>query len=391
MEKLLEGVRVVDFTCASAGPSCTKILAEYGAEVILVEPPWGSTTRINPHLFDFYTNGKKSLAMDMKTEKGKEAMLRLVKESDVFVHNFRNKAIEKLGLDYESLHKINPKLVWASLDGYGLHGPDKDLPGYDTVSFWSRSGMLADHAQKGSIMNPPLAVGDMAAGMALAGAVCGALYAAEKTGRGRKVYVSLYAMALYLNNETIVESQYGSSWPTSRTTPKRALLNTYKSKDDKWFTLLTTNFDKDFNNVLRSCGREDLIGDSRWKNIFDTMDEKAPELVAILDKGFAKFDRAEILETLKRYDIACAEVRTATDCYTDPQAFDNQYLFKYTTREGKEVITAASPVKIGSDDIADFSVGPEIGQDTCEILAICGYSDSEIDEMIREKVVAALQ
>ena len=186
-KKLLDGIRVIDFTGFSAGPSCSKILQNLGAEVILVESPAGSTTRTNPHLYDFYSMGKKSLVLDLKSEKGKEAMYRLVRTADVFVHNFRNKAIVKLGLDYESLKAINPGIIWAALDGYGLAGPDKDLPGYDTVAFWSRGGMLQDYADKGTVMNPPLAVGDMAAGHFLATAISAALYKRTRTRESTKV------------------------------------------------------------------------------------------------------------------------------------------------------------------------------------------------------------
>ncbi len=384
-KKLLDGIRVIDFTGFSAGPSCSKILQNLGAEVILVESPAGSTTRTNPHLYDFYSMGKKSLVLDLKSEKGKEAMYRLVRTADVFVHNFRNKAIVKLGLDYESLKAINPGIIWAALDGYGLAGPDKDLPGYDTVAFWSRGGMLQDYADKGTVMNPPLAVGDMAAGHFLATAISAALYNRTRTGEGKKVYVSLYGTALYLNNEQIVESQYGSSWPTSRKTPKRSLLNTYKAGDGKWFTLLTTNFDRDFPSIMKVAGREDLIGCPKWKNIFDTMDEGAPEIVEILDEAFKNKPREQILSELKSYDVACAEIRTTTDCYTDPQAWDNKYLFKYTTRENKEVIMAAAPVKIGDNENPEFKLGPVLGQDSAQLLAELGYSAGEIEEMANNK------
>ena len=212
MIKTLEGLKVLEFTLAAAGPTCTKQLVEWGADSIIVEPMTGATNRFAaPHLFDFYTSGKKSIALDLKTEEGQEIMRQLIKEADVFVANYRTKALKKLHLTYEEMKEINPRIIHASLTGYGEEGPASGLPGHDPVSFWARGGLLLDCAEKGTVLPPPISVGDTATGQALLTGILAALYHREKTGEGMKVWTSLFAEALYLNNDCFVELQYNKS------------------------------------------------------------------------------------------------------------------------------------------------------------------------------------
>lgn len=185
MKKMLEGVKVIDFTLAAAGPGCTKILVDYGAEDILIEPLEGTTSRTNaPHTFNFKCAGKKSVPVNLKTPEGKAFIYKLVEWADVFVSNYRAKALNKLGLSYEDLRAINPGLVYATISGYGGRGPKKDDPGFDTTCFWANGGMMLDISQKdGEIINAPIAIGDVAAGQGLAVGVCAALYHREKPAR----------------------------------------------------------------------------------------------------------------------------------------------------------------------------------------------------------------
>ena len=390
MKELLKGIRVIDFTGFAAGPSCTKLLRDYGAEVILVESVTGSTTRIYaPNLVDFYTAGKKSLPLNLKTQEGQEIMRRLILSADVFVHNFRTKAIERLGLDYETLHKINPRLIWGGLNGYGMSGPDKDLPGYDTTSFWARGGMMMDFAEKGTILVPPFGFGDTAAGQALAGAVCAALYHREKTGEGEKLYVSLYGEALYLNHENLVEAQCGVPYPQSRKSPMRSLLNTYRCKDGKWIAIMSTQFEKDFDNILRGFGRADLIGDPRWRRIEDTMFMRSHEMVEILDEASANYTQEELLNRLKDLDVSAIAVRSWPEVITDEQAFANQYVYRYTNESGRNVVMPVSPVKIGNDDMPPVCPTPRVGENTKELLAEFGYSEAEIEKLIENGITVS--
>ena len=168
MDRPLDGIKVIDCSTAGAGPSCTKLLTEYGADTIWVEPVYGASTR-SVFKYDFYCSGKRSLALDLKTNEGKKILDDLLVTADVFVSNYRTKALERLGLTYERLSTLNPRLIYAALTAYGDAGPDANKPGYDPVVFWARGGMLRDFAEKGQMLVPPVAAGDIISGQALAG------------------------------------------------------------------------------------------------------------------------------------------------------------------------------------------------------------------------------
>ena len=387
MLQVLKGVKVVDFTVAVAASATVKILHDLGADVICVEPMTGHSSRMSaPHVYDFFGNGLKSLPLNLKDPEGMKIMQTLLKDADVFVSNFRMKALKKLGLSYEDMKKINPRIVHGTIDGYGRKGPLAAAPGYDTMCFWARGGLMRDIAEAGTLVVAPLSIGDVSTGEALAMAICAGLYGREKTGEGCEVTASLYAQALYLNHNAFVETQYGQTYPKSRKTPSRALLNSYQCRDGEWLTINILDFDKDFNNLLTVLELPELIGDPRWTCRPDTMYEKAPELVAILDQAFKKFDRDEIVAKLNAADIANSPVQSTVETMTDPQALENEYVVSYKTKEGKDVVIPTIPVKVGDYAPAPMAAGPDIGQHTAEILGSLGYSDAEIAALVEKKV-----
>ena len=183
MKKFLQGIKVIGFETAGAGPTASKLLAEYGAEVIMIEPLNGINTRIS-RSFDFYFLHKKSIAVNMKTPEGMEIVHRLLRDADVFVSNYRKKVIDKFGLDYESLHEKYPRLIHATLTGYGEHGPMKDAPGFDTTAYWGRAGLAKTVREKdGDPIVTPSSIGDIGTGTMLCGGILGALY--HKSGQER--------------------------------------------------------------------------------------------------------------------------------------------------------------------------------------------------------------
>lgn len=390
MVKTLEGIKVVDFTLAGAGPACTKALAEYGADDILVEPLTGVSTRVN-RKYDFYHGYKRSLPVNLKTQEGQEIMARLLEDADVFVTNYRMKALCNLNLDYETLSRKYPKLIYAILTGYGEEGEQKDDPGFDITGFWAQSGLLHDimNADDPMPIMAPSGMGDTDAGTTLALGVVAALFHREKTGKGMKVSTSLLAQGLYVNNGQIIEAQYGYQYPMSRKKPDRALKNVYRCKDGGWIEMMTMNWEKDFWNVMRAIGREDLVGDPRWTCMKDTEDEKAPEVVKILDEGLGKLTTEEACSRLKMYGIAHAKVVKSADTLTDPQIAANKYLVPNTCVDGKTIMLPAFPVRVGDNEPSEYIGAPRLGQHTEEILKEHGYSQAEILHLIENKIVAA--
>ncbi len=391
MYQPLKGVKVLDFCLAGSGPSATKLLCEFGAEVIWVEPLTGSSTR-DVHKYDFYTTGKRAIALNLKTEKGMEAMRRLIAGTDVFVTNYRPKAVKKLGLDYETLKKDRPDLIYAVLTGFGTEGEEANDAGYDPVAYWAKGGMLVDIAEKGTLVVPPIAVGDISTGGLLFGGIAAALYGKEKTGEGCQVMCSLLSTAIYINHDAIVEVQYGEKYPKSRLEPRRPLNNTYQCSDGKWFVLsLFNQFDRYFNRFLTEViDRPDLVG--KYSSYEDTMKEHSREFTAILDEAFSKMTRDEAIRRLKSIDAPVNIVQTTEEVMKDPQALANKYLYKIKatvppadSTDG-EIVVPASPIKFNNVDSGTerHERGPKIGEHTIEILKEYGYADEDIQQMLNE-------
>ena len=385
----LRGVKVVDLTLAGSGPSCTKVLSEAGASVIWVESTRGTTTR-SVHKYDFYCAGKQAVSINLKSEGGRKFIERAIKDADVFVSNYRPKGLAHLNLSYEDVKAIKPDIIYATLTGFGEKGPNSNDAGYDTVAFWGRSGMMQDIAEKGSLVVPPIAVGDISTGMTLFGGICAALYQRAMTGKGCHVYTSLLSQGIYLNHDAIIELQYGAEYPKSRRSPRRALLNTYRCRDGKWIAIsLPGEFDRYFSPLMKVLGLSHLDDGERWKCYEDTMHEKAPELVEILDEAFAKLDQEEALALLRSADVPCSKIQTSADTLTDPQVLANGYLHaqKATTpppgsKDGM-ILVPTAPIRFESDDygVQNEDCGPTLGQDTESVLLRYGFTKEEIEAM----------
>ncbi|MGI6093774.1 MAG: CaiB/BaiF CoA transferase family protein, partial [Negativicutes bacterium] len=221
MEKPLKGLKVIDLSTVIAVPKAARILAEWGADVIKVEPPSGEPMRtmgktwgVLPYTEDynpaFQTENmhKRSIVMDLKKEDGKAAFLKLIEKADIFMTNVRMGSLQKLGLGYEELTRINQGLIYAYFTGYGDKGPEKDKPGFDTTAFWSKSGAMIEWVFEGGRPFRPLGgFGDGACASMLLSGILLALYKRKLTGEGEIITTSLYANALWLNSGGVLMGQ----------------------------------------------------------------------------------------------------------------------------------------------------------------------------------------
>ncbi len=390
MKKMLEGILVVDCTLAAAGPACSKILTDLGAEDILIEPLEGTSSRSDaPRTFHFKSGGKKSVAVNLKTPEGREFMYRLIERADVFVSNYRKAALERLGLGYDTLSKLNPRLVYAAISGYGNHGPKKADPGFDVTCFWARGGIMADISQRDeAIINAPIAIGDVSTGQVLAIGICAALYNRAMTGKGSYVNTSLLGQAVWLNYDAIIEAQHGEEYPKSRKAPMRAAINTYQCGDGKWFTLNSQHhWETSWPCICNFIGRPDLI--EKYPNKESTMYENSAEVVAALDEGFRKFTREEVLQALTSCGTISAEpVQHSKDLLTDPQVLDNEMLIETDkeTKEGKKVMIPAMPLRFDDDHPAEYRPDPKLGEHSVEVMNMLGYDESTIKDYIERGI-----
>ena len=398
--KPLEGVRVVDLTYFIAGPGTARILADWGADVIKVEPFFGDPCRktgatmtmpvekdFNP-LFTTYNMNKRGMAIDLKSERGVEIMHDLLAKANVMVTSYRTGALKRLGLDYESLKDRHPHLIWAQVNGYGDEGPAKDKPGFDTISFWARSGTMIDIAEdQTSPINPPIGFGDATTSSSLAGGICAALYYQQKTGKGQKVNVALFAQALWNASSEIASVQFDDKYPKSRKNAISPVINSYKCKDGKWIFLSILEHERYFPQLCKVLGIEDLAQDERFITTGESK-KNAVALIAELDKAFIQFTQDELVEKMVAEDIAHERIQHFEDVIKDAQAIDNKFIYEHTHRNSEKTYLSATPIKFGG--VTDVNVkcdAPLVGEHSDEILREIGYDEDKIKTLLEDKII----
>ena len=398
MFKPLKGVKVVDLTYFIDGPGTARILADWGADVIKVEPFWGDPGRttgagmgaptsfgVNP-LYSCYNSDKRGIAVDLKSDKGMAIMGKLLETADVFVTSFRTKALLKLGLDYESIHEKYPRIVWAQINGFGDFGPSKDNPGFDTVAFWARSGAMIDAAEKGTINNPPIGFGDATTSCSLSGGIAAALYQQQKTGEGSKVMVSLFAQAIWNLSSLVASTQYGDEYPKTRKRANSPVINSYECKDGGWIFLSILELERYYETFCRVIEREDLIGNAKFDTTLAAK-ENAPELIEIISEQFKKWTQDEMDEKLTASDIAHEKIQHVIDVLKDPQALANNYVHEVENRDGSKCFMAMPPVKFNTIEVGLKNDAPLIGENNEEVLMELGYTTEEINKFKEDKVI----
>ena len=398
VHKPLEGIKVVELASFVAAPAAGRMLAEMGADVIRVESTAGDPWRFygvncglpvadeeNP-LFDLYNLGKRDIQLDTKTPEGKEILLRLLGEADVFITNNRLKSLVRAGLDYDSLKDRFPKLIYGLVTGYGQTGPDVDAPGYDGVAFFSRSGMLADMAEPGGYpASAPGCVGDGATGAALFGGICAALLNRERTGMGDFVETSLFGNAVWLCGTMSAFEQYGYHYPKKRF-EMGALYTFYKCKDGEWLHLAVTQHDRYWKPLAEALNVPELAEDERFKNAALISRNRA-QLIPLLEQAFSQFDYDEIAARLRERDIVFDRMRHYRELAADPQAVANGFVKEHIYENGHSFMMAMLPVHMRNMDETGTGRGPQMGEHTDEILKQYGYSEEAILRLKEAKAV----
>ena len=374
-EQPLAGYRVVELGVWVAGPAAGGILCDWGAEVIKVEPPTGDPMRSvfalaagaseprNPP-FDLDNRGKRSVVLDLRTDDDRRVLELLLGTADVFVTNLRVDALERLGLAHADVRARHPRLVYASVTGFGLDGPDRDRAGYDVGAFYARSGFAASMTV-GDVPPPALrsGKGDHVTGLAAAAAVLAKLLERERTGAGGLVETSLLRAGMYTTGwELAIQQRFGKSQaPEDRAVNSTPLVNCYRSSDGRWFWLLGLEADRHLPGVLRAIGRGELADDPRFGTARDRR-INARELISELDIAFATRTRDEWATVFAEHDVWWAPVQSLAEVVADPQARAAGAIVTMAT--GEESI--APPAGFGERDVVTRRV-PELGADTDDV------------------------
>ena len=396
--KPLAGVHVLDLGQYISVPAATVILASWGAEVIKVESIIGDPMRLigatlsmtcneeHNSFFGHYNVNKKVINLNLKDPKGKEVMDKLLAWADVFATNWRPKALEKNGLDYATLHAKYPRLIWAAINGFGNYGPEKDDAGYDTVAYWSHSGMQIDMSEGGSSegaspLIPFYGIGDNSTASTLAGAIGTGLYQREKTGEGCQIFASLYGQGIWAAGCDLMSCQYNNSYPKTRTKPASPVCNTYRTKDGAWIN--TSVFDtKIYPKYFNAIGRPDLMDDARFNNP-DGATENRDEMFHIIENGFAQYTEEEMCKRLQENDVAFSKILHVHDVVSDEQALANNMVYPVTHRDGTTTMFPAPPATFGDKPEPKVDIPySRVGEHSAEVLRMMGYSDAEVEEML---------
>lgn len=395
--RALDGVKIIELATFIAAPACARFLADQGADVIKVENLAGDGTRNAPLAegrpelgmaenvtFELENGNKRGIAMNLKNPKCFEAFMKLISQADVFITNWRPKALEKMGLDYESLKKRFPKLIFASVTGYGDKGPDKDLPGYDYTAFWARSGMLGSLYEKGTEpMNLIPSIGDHQVGMCLAAGICAALYRALKSGKGEKISVSLLGTAIFMQGTMIQTAQYDMiTYPISKRDSPNPLNCSYKTRDGRFIQMCMPVYDLQFPAFARALDMEGWLQDPRFDKMEHLMEGNRPLLYDAICARFIELDAKDISERLTKADIPHAIAQVWKEVLQDEQAWADDCFAEDEFISGKRILVR-NPVHFEEAGLPELNKAPYLGEHTDEVLMELGLSKAEVDELLK--------
>jgi len=401
--KPLDGIRVLDLTWVYAGPFATMMLSDLGADVIKVEgPPFGDWTRVVPPLenghsgyFYMLNRRKKSIALDLKEEEGRELFMRLVERADVVAENFKAGTLDRLGIGYERARQVNPRIIYGSINGFGSSGPYSDMPCVDPVA-QAMGGLMSMTGFEGQ---PPLktgpAVADSLSGLYLALGIMSALRQRDRTGVGERVEVAMMDCVFSVLEEAVIRtSMTGDSLPArGNTDPLGAPWDAFETSDGRW-TMVCNLDPRRFAAVYRLIGREDIADD--YGGVDGASVEKRSRDLPKLNQIFARWARTrtaeELQQTLNEMSIPNGVVKDVPELLEDPHLVARNMVVDINHAKLGKVKTFNLPIKFFGGEMGigrdENPLDPELGQDTAELLGqLLGLGDEEIDQLRKQKVI----
>ena len=379
-----------------AGPACGLMLADLGADVIKIEKiPEGDDSRkfLPPDVkgesaaFMIMNRGKRGLGLNLKDKMGINIFKKMVAKSDVVVENFRKGTLERLGIGYEELKKINPKIILCEISGYGRTGPYANKGGFDLVA-QGASGLMSITGE--SKEKPPMKVGapltDITAGILGATGVLAALISREKTGKGQKVDTSLFeAGIIHTYWQSAIAGATGSSpGPLGSAHPLTAPYQAFKTKD-KWITIGASN-QNSWMNLIKALKREDLNKDERFCDNENRM-KNLNALVEILNTELTKKTSQEWLAIFDKEGLPCGPINSILDMHVDSQTIHRKMIIDVENKKAGKSKAIGMPIKFSNTNNEKFIGSPTLGEHTNQILEEFGFSTTDIDKFRKNKVI----
>lgn len=394
--KALSGVRVLDLTRALAGPYCTLMLGDYGADVIKIELPGrGDDTR---HWGPPYIDGesayflsinrnKRSLTLNLKDPAGREVFMRLARNADVVVENFTPGVVNRLGIDYEAVKAENPRIVYSSISGFGQTGPYREKPAYDQMMQGLGGIMSLTGDPDGQPQKIGVALADIGAGMLAAYAVMTALFHRERTGVGQYIDVSMldlqvawltYQAATYFATDT-PPPRVGAAHPNL--VPYQA----FKCADGKYINVAVGN-ERFWQRFCKALGREDLVEMPEYAQNKDRVKNR-DQLVALLQQEFDTRSTNRWVDILEEAGVPCGPINDLADVFSDPQVKARDMLLEVQHPSAGKIKQTGIPIKFSATPGSIDSPPPLLGQHSKEILLELGYSQDEVEALEQQEVI----
>ena len=388
----LSRLRILDFSRVRAGPSCVRQFADFGADVIKIESPPGVDPNENmggprdgPDMQNLHRN-KRAMTLNLKLPASRAVLERLVKRADVVIENYRPDVKYRLGLDYESLAKINPRIILASISGFGQDGPYRDRPGFDQIAQGMSGIMSVTGAPGEGPMRVGAAVADVAAGLFAALGIMTALLEREHSGKGQWVQSSLLNAGIALLDfqaarytmKGEVPGQVGNDHPTSMPT------SAYKTADG--YINVAASGDGMWTRICQLFGRPELARDERFKTN-ELRAKNRAALNAEMNKALAARTSAEWIEALNKIGVPCGPIYKMDEVFADPQVRHLGAAAEVEHPRLGRIRILNQAVKLSRTPASLKTATPEIGQHTDEILRELEYSDGEVAELRRQGVV----
>ncbi len=390
---ILDGIKVLDVASFIAGPVATTVMADFGAQVIKVEPPMGDGYRHlaglagmpqaeEPFHMLVDNRGKRGLCLDLTNEAGREVLYRLVEGADVLVTNYMPEVREKLGLRYEDLAAVNPRLIYGSMSAYGETGPEAGQTGFDTTAYWARSGLM-DLVRPDPDGDPARSMpgqGDHPTGLALLSAILLALIQRERTGKGAMVHSSLLANGYWGNAYMAQAALCGAAVPQRprREFAANALSNYYCCKDGRWLMLTAANEAKEWDRLPGALGHPELASDPRFADQ-PTRQENAGALTSLLDEIIGAQDQDYWRAAFREHRVTAGFVSKTEDIYGDQQAIQSGAVMPGNGLGPDYIID--SPVWVDGSPKHAPRPAPELGEHNLEILGEAGFDAAAIADL----------
>jgi len=403
MAAILEGVRVVDMTIWQQGPYSTAMLADLGADVIHIEGPESpdvgrnfggapAENGLNPY-FHAHNRGKRAIAIDLKDARGREIMYRLVGTADVFMSNMRRKALARLGMDYETLSRLNPRLIYARASGNGPKGPDADHGSMDILGQARGGIMMAQAGPDGLPRGATGGVADHVGAITMAFGIMSALFHRERTGEAQQVDSSLLGSQMCIQSFAITETLFNGN--VFRQRGRNAIRNNvnptwraYQGSDGKWFSIAMSN-DSFWEGITRTLNKPEWLQDERFSNL-RARTENSETIIEQLRQLFATRPAQHWIKLFTDEDLLAGPVNDYSDLIRDPQTLANDYIVTVERDDGLPAVQmVGAPVNFGKTPARIRHLAPEFDQHTEEVLLELGYSWEAMEALRREGVIGA--